>query len=787
MQTLRDGGPWEIFFWLGAESSQDEKGTAALKTVTLDDLLGGTSTQHREIQYHESEQFLALFKGGIEYTSEGAVDSAFVKVDRSAFKTRLLHLKGTRNVRVKPVHVSYTSLNSGDVFILETATVIWQWNGSESSRREKLTGLQTTTRLRDSRGAKIYVEVIEEGTEPEAFWTAIGGKGKIKSSDEGGSDETFEKLATKATKLYHVSDASGQLEVTFIGSPPLKQSQLNSDDCHILDIGTELFVWVGKGCTKQEKTQSMTHAESFLKNDTSRPEWVPITRVVEGAETTIFKAQFVQWKDSGINQESQNTWGNNPSDFDAYQEQQRKLREENAKRKIDMASLITSKSSKKEDFTTDGEGTIQIWRIENFEAVPVPADTYGVFFGGDSYLILYTPDSKKQPPLLYYWLGKKSTKDEQGAAVLLSKEIAEKHMGDGIKATLVRVTQGKEPGHFLNIFKGKFVVRFGGIESGFQNVQEEEDERDSKEGQLFHIHGTSTLDTKAIQVPLKAASLNSADSFVLVTEKVQYVWYGKGCEDVEREFADKAATFLHKEQEIVKVEEENEPEEFWKVLGGKGPYQNSPELQAEVREARLFHCSNASGKFEIEEIHHFDQDDLLMDDVFLLDVYSSVMVWVGPESNEEEKLKSFEMALDYVRQASQIDGRDPECSVIRILAGAEPPMFTRWFHGWDDTRGESDAYRLALEALKTEGPSVMDVKTALEEYKKAETLRFSYKEVARTPNNPLPNGGKGIDRANLERYLNDEDFQKLFKMSKEAWEKVPKWKKNNLKKEYLLF
>lgn len=74
------------------------------------------------------------------------------------------------------------------------------------------------------------------------------------------------------------------------------------------------------------------------------------------------------------------------------------------------------------------------------------------------------------------------------------------------------------------------------------------------------------------------------------------------------------------------------------------------------------------------ELYNFDQDDLLLDDVFLLDVYNSVMVWVGPQSNDEEKLKSFEIALDYVRHASLIDGRDPDCSVIRVLAGAEPPF-----------------------------------------------------------------------------------------------------------------
>eukprot|EP01124_Arcella_intermedia_P030131 TRINITY_DN6517_c0_g1_i1.p1 TRINITY_DN6517_c0_g1~~TRINITY_DN6517_c0_g1_i1.p1 ORF type:complete len:621 (+),score=193.20 TRINITY_DN6517_c0_g1_i1:188-1864(+) len=557
------------------------------------------------------------------------------------------------------------------------------------------------------------------------------------------------------------------LKVEKVSSPPFEKTMLKTEDCFILDVGSEIFVWVGKGCTKQEKLSSMFYAQQFLL-DSGRPDWIPITRLVQGAETPIFKSQFYNWKEENAS---------DGQDYAAYE--RGNIAPTKQQKAVDLGTLVSPRGIQKENINIHKEGKVTIWRIENFKHALIPKEQYGVFYSGDSYIVLF--EHHRLKPITFYWLGRDSSPDEKGAATLLIKEIVEdsKH---------IRVAQGKEPRGFLNLFDGKCIFKLGGV-SGYKRLLKNGANRTTF---LYHVKGTCAEDTRAVEVEPLSRNLNSADCFVLndSINKILYIWYGKGSETIEQKHAKICAQFIIKVEDLQQAEikefhEDQEPHEFWDLLGGKTEYLNFPELQHNVKEPRLYHCSNSSGTFQVEELYNWSQEDLMMDDIFILDIFSCVFVWVGPESNDIEKKMSYETALAFVEKAAELDGRPRDTKVVRVLPGCEPALFTCWFQGWKS--GSGDAYERNLALLKeaqANTQAIVDVREALQEIVLPEGTTFPYAVLCRRP---LPNQGKGFDMSRLEYYLTDDEFFVVFNMTKGEWEKCREWKKMEIKKKLALF
>jgi len=208
---------YDVHFWLGQYTTQDEAGTAAYKTVELDDYLGGAPVQYREVQGFESEKFLSLFPKIV--IQHGGIETGFKHVEAEKYRARLLHIKGTiKQTVVREVPLAHNSLNSGDVFILDQGLKIFQFQGRGASGGERSKAAQIARGIDDERGSKVEVVVLEEESEDKAhgkevdewkhFWTAVGGKHPI--SKEAGADHQIKQIR----QMFKVSDASGKLTFT---------------------------------------------------------------------------------------------------------------------------------------------------------------------------------------------------------------------------------------------------------------------------------------------------------------------------------------------------------------------------------------------------------------------------------------------------------------------------------------------------------------------------------------------------------------------------------------------
>lgn len=272
-----EGLLFNVHFWLGKSTSQDEAGTAAYKTVELDTLLGDVPVQYRECQGYESNTFLKLFNGSVRYL-DGGVDSGFNHVEAKSYQPRLMHFTGKKHIRVSEVPLATSSLNSGDVFLLDNGLQLIQWHGSSSGAKERRKAQEISRDIRSDRLGKATLEVIDEGDDHDVFWTLLGGKGPIAAATPDVDVKTPEPV------LFQLSNASGSL----VSSPvPCEASSLDSNDVFILDLGFQLYTWIGSGANRAERNGAMKQATIFLQNS-GRPLHTPVTRIVEGG--TIPKA-----------------------------------------------------------------------------------------------------------------------------------------------------------------------------------------------------------------------------------------------------------------------------------------------------------------------------------------------------------------------------------------------------------------------------------------------------------------------------------------------------------------
>lgn len=265
-----------IYFWLGEKTSIDEMGTAAYKTVELDDFLDGEPSQSREVMGAESQQFKSLLKGHCNVVRylDGGVASSFHHTAADTYQAKLLQVRKTAHGIVsKEVTCSRESLNEGDVFVLDAGKTIYQWVGAQASPFEKHAANKLAEHIESTRcGRATASHEIDD-----KFWELLGGDGPIKSAAEG-SDKIPEPEIGEGI-LYEVE--SKDLKMKEVGRGKFSRSLLNTDAVMILDHIGEVCIWVGRAAPQVEVHNAFRTVMRYLQVN-GRSKNTPVHMYKEG-------------------------------------------------------------------------------------------------------------------------------------------------------------------------------------------------------------------------------------------------------------------------------------------------------------------------------------------------------------------------------------------------------------------------------------------------------------------------------------------------------------------------
>ncbi|KAJ3127777.1 hypothetical protein HK100_009556 [Physocladia obscura] len=773
---------------------------------------------------------------------------ALRRVEKRVFRSlpSLFRIKGRRKYHVLSVAVSPIDMSSNDVYILETPlpepiirpknsgddfeeirAVLFVWYGSGSGMVKRARGKEVCFRIREKDwGLKAEIVEDKENTlEQIRFWASFP-----KSEEWGGDilrtlaidcniadDLEYEKNCDSNLTLYGLNEDGAFIKIA--GGRDLFTSIINSGTCFILNsTGECVFLWIGR--TSRDDVRELA---SEFANVQANSKGVQVQIERDLNESVLFMEKFQDWTDKVSIEVA-------PPKNIAAKDKTRKAFDRGAyvkaAEKIDVFHMLNPlKGIASWERQADGSTEVidvggpppkildrrkldlKTWVAVGSDLVEV-ADHGGVFYSGDSYLFLYRnmmgyDGNEKEVAIVYFWIGDDTKPTEAGAIAHAAVELERKH-----DTRSIRVSQGHEPEHFLSIFRpvsqkkdepyDPIIIR-----RGVQSMLESADKV------LFSIGGIAENQVRAVQVVWNVASFNSSSVFLITTNDSGVIWIGNGACKYEIDAAWRTAHSILGDKPIEEVEESREPRNFWKQFGVENErnirtlYASEPFLSQKSKyydhfKRRMFKVSHVfNGGATAEHISPFTQTDLSGANVYIIDGFFEIYVWVGHKAKEQ--YKDIKLALstaieysEYVRQQEVIrldyDNTKSQVPVWIIHEGEETFSFKSCFSVFDDGltdfgNGSSNLYftwlqeeiskRRHLGKPRAElAKSVLDI---------IENGLFSV-DAVRSKNLPL-----GVNPATAETHLSPDDFKKLFGVDLVAYSAFPAWKQVEMKKKAGLF
>ncbi|KAF6102467.1 capping actin protein, gelsolin like [Phyllostomus discolor] len=312
---------------------------------------------------------------------------------------------------------------------------------------------------------------------------------------------------------------------------------------------------------------------------------------------------------------------------------------------------------------------LHVWRVEKLKPVPVAYENHGIFFSGDSYLVLH--NGPEELSHLHLWIGQQSSRDEQGACAVLAV-----HLNTllGERPVQHREVQGNESDLFMSYFPRGLKYQEGGVESAFHKISPEATPAAIKK--LYQVKGKKNI--RATERALSWDSFNTGDCFILDLGQNIFVWCGGKSNILERNKA-----------QVEIITDGEEPAEMIQVLGAKpalkegNPEEDLTADQTNAQAAALYKVSDATGQMHLTKVADsspFALDLLIPDDCFVLDngLCGKIYIWKGRKANEKERQAALQVAEDFISRMRYA----PNTQVEILPQGRESPIFKQFFKNW---------------------------------------------------------------------------------------------------------
>ncbi|XP_044289445.1 protein flightless-1 homolog [Varanus komodoensis] len=727
---------WEIYYWIGQESSLDKKACAAIHAVNLRNYLGAECRTIREEMGDESDEFSQVFDHEIAYI-EGGTSSGFYTVEDTHYVTRLYRVYGKKNIKLEPVPLKGASLDPRFVFLLDHGLEIYIWRGSKAT-------LSSTTKARlfaekinkNERKGKAEILLLVETQETPEFWEILGGQ------PEAIRISVPDDFKPPKPKLYKVGLGLGYLElpqinyklsvehkkrpsVELLPEMRLLQSLLDTKSVYILDCWSDVFIWIGRKSPRLVRAAALKLGQE-LCGMLHRPKHAVVVRNLEGTECQVFKSKFKNWDDVLQVDYTRNAEAVQQAGGLAGKVQ--KDAEKKGQMKADLTALflprqppmpLSEAEQLMEEWNEDLDG-MEGFVLEGKKFARLPEEEFGHFHTQDCYVFLcryWVPveceeeadeskkkrkagaegaaegekaaeeegeeDEEKQPEedfqcVVYFWQGREAS-NMGWLTFTFSLQKKFENLFPG-KLEVVRMTQQQENPKFLSHFKRKFIVHRG---------KRKATDDSGLQPSLYHIRTNgSALCTRCIQINTDSSFLNSEFCFILKVpfestdnQGIVYTWVGRAADPDEAKLAEEIMNHMFDDSYSKQVINEGEEPEnfFWVGIGTQKPYDGDAEY---MKYSRLFRCSNEKGYFAVsEKCSDFCQDDLADDDIMLLDNGCEVYMWVGTQTSQVEIKLSLKACQVYIQHMRAKDPSRPR-KLRLVRKGNEPPAFTRCFHAW---------------------------------------------------------------------------------------------------------